>query len=177
MTGDSLEEKIQQYANDYPEELSQTRKFLELLQHPDAYLRTHLPGHITGSGFIVSDDFSKTLLVHHRKLNKWLQPGGHADGELDVMAVALREAMEETGLTNLKPITSSIYDLDIHRIPERKDLQAHDHFDVRFLFSGSVTDLIQVSHESHDVKWIALGELEEYNKEESILRLRNKIPQ
>ena len=176
MTGDSLEDQIQEYASTYPEELSQTKRFLELLLHPDAFLRTHLPGHITGSSFIVSDDFSKTLLVHHRNLNKWLQPGGHADGDRDVVAVALREAMEETGLTNLKLIAPSIYDLDIHRIPERKDFQAHDHYDVRFLFMGSISDLIQVSHESHDVKWIDLGEMEKYNKEESMLRLRKKIP-
>lgn len=171
-----LQESIHQYACSYPEELSLTRLFLELLTHPDAYSRTHLPGHITGSAFIISEDQSQTLLVHHGKLNRWLQPGGHADGDTDILAVALREANEETGLSNLTPISAGIYDLDIHPIPERKDFPAHNHYDVRFLVRASLADKLQVSHESHDVKWIPLTNLEKYNKERSVLRLRKKIP-
>lgn len=177
MTGGiSLADKIQQYARTFPEELPLTLRFLELLLHPEAYSRTHSPGHITGSAFILSEDFSQTLLVHHAKLNRWLQPGGHADEDKDVIRVALREANEETGLNNLTLISTEIYDLDIHPIPERKDFPAHDHYDIRFLVRASIDEPVKVSHESHDVKWVPLSQLEAYNNEESVLRLRKKIP-
>src|SRR3954465_2087342 len=109
-----FDEQIRQYkTSDKPEALFKA-KFLELLQHADAFQRTHLPGHITGSSFIVSDDFKYTLLVHHAKLNRWLQPGGHADGDTNVEGVALREANEETGLKNISLLLPTIFDLDIH---------------------------------------------------------------
>lgn len=117
----------------------------------------------------------QTLLVHHAKLNKWLQPGGHADGDTNVVRVALREANEETGLQNLILSSPEIFDLDIHTIPTRKDFPQHDHYDVRYLIKASTTEKIIVSEESHDVKWVSLSELEVYNNESSILRMRDKL--
>jgi len=171
-----LEEAILDYAKTYPAEFHFVNQFGKLLAHSDAYKRTHQPGHFTGSAFIVSEDFLQTLLVHHRKLNRWLQPGGHADGDTDLLAVAMREAQEETGLARLSVINPAIYDIDIHPIPIRKDFPAHDHYDVRFLLQASVDDVITVSEESHDVKWISLNDLERYTAGESVLRLRKKIP-
>ncbi len=150
-------------------------KFLTLLQHADAFQRTHLPGHITGSSFIISDDGQQTLLVHHAKLNRWLQPGGHADGDTNVQGVALREANEETGLNNITLLQSDIFDLDIHVIPARKDFPQHEHYDVRYLFRASMSEPIVVSEESHDVKWVPLSELEKYNNEAALLRMRDKF--
>lgn len=170
-----LEERIRQYSTVYPGESVFIKRFFDLLQHPDAFQRTHLPGHITGSAFIVSDDFKQTLLVHHAKLNKWLQPGGHADGDRNVARVALREAREETGVEVLTLVTPEIFDLDIHPIPTRKDFPRHDHFDVRYLVKASTNHKIMVSEESHDVKWVSLGELDKYNSEKSILRMREKV--
>lgn len=176
MTAELLREAIQQYVALYPSEEKTASRYLSLLDHPDAFQRTHLPGHITGSAFIVSDDFRETLLVHHAKLNRWLQPGGHADGDTNVMGVALREAEEETGVKQLELLSPAIYDLDIHPIPERKDFPAHDHYDIRYLIKASTLDTITVSEESHDVRWVDLAELERYNKEPSLLRLREKLP-
>jgi 8-oxo-dGTP pyrophosphatase MutT (NUDIX family) len=167
-------ESLRRYEAVFKEELTFRDRFMTLLEHQDAFERTHLPGHITGSAFIVSEDFSHTLLVHHAKLNRWLQPGGHADGDTNVTRVAMREANEETGLMNLTLIAPEIFDLDIHTIPERKDFPQHEHYDVRFLFTGSRQDTISVSEESHDVKWVALDELEKYNDEKSVLRLKEK---
>lgn len=168
-------EALKRYQTSFPEEQPFQKRFQDLLESEDAFQRTHLPGHITGSAFIVSKDFRSTLLVHHAKLNRWLQPGGHADGDTNVVRVAHREANEETGLTNLMLVTPKIFDLDIHPIPERKDFPAHDHYDVRYLFTGSIHEKVVVSEESHDVKWIPLDELEQYNSEKSILRLRDKL--
>jgi 8-oxo-dGTP pyrophosphatase MutT (NUDIX family) len=171
-----IRKDIQSYIAKFVSEKEVGQRFLDLIEHPDAFQRTHLPGHITGSAFIVSENFTHTLLVHHGKLNRWLQPGGHADGDIDVMRVATREANEETGVAHLDAVTREIFDLDIHPIPERKDFPGHDHYDIRYLFKASMADRIVVSEESHDVRWVNLDELERYNAEPSLLRLREKLP-
>ncbi len=163
------------YESTFDEETPFKKRFLELLKDEDAFERTHLPGHITGSAFIVSEDLTQTLLVLHGKLNKWLQPGGHADGDTQVSRVALREANEETGIQQLTLLTPEIFDLDIHPIPARKDFPVHDHYDVRFVVKASLRESIIVSEESHDVRWIPLRDLEKFNNEKSILRMRDKL--
>ena len=141
---------------------------------PSCYLRTHLPGHITGSAWIVNTERTHVLLVHHAKLNKWLQPGGHADGDENILNVALREAEEETGLTDFN-YKNSIFDIDIHPIPARKDFPQHLHYDIRLLLETNQLYPPMVSEESHDVRWIALQEvaaLSQHNP--SILRMIQK---
>lgn len=176
MTGvDALVHALREYQKQWPGEVEAVRRCHSLLEHPDAFQRTHLPGHFTGSAFIIDADRTHTLLVHHAKLNRWLQPGGHADGEADLASVARREGNEETGVMDLKLVATSIYDIDIHPIPARKDFPGHDHYDVRFIFQASMDDRIVVSDESHDVRWIHLDELEQFNHEPSLLRLRTKL--
>ena len=172
----SLVEALRNYKTPYSEERAFIPRFIELLQHPDAYQRHHLPGHITGSAWIVSNDGTKVLLVKHAALHKWLQPGGHADGDENVLRVALREANEETGLVNLSH-SGSLFDIDIHSIPARKDLSfpQHDHYDARFLFRANEADELKISDESTDLKWISLADLQNFNSEPSILRLRSKL--
>lgn len=173
----SLIAAFSDYKTAFAEESAFIPRFIDLLQHPRSYHRDHLPGHITGSAWIINNDRSKVLLVKHAVLNKWLQPGGHADGDENVSRVAMREANEETGLTNLTLAASGILDIDIHRIPERKDLSfpAHDHYDIRFMFRADESDELKISDESTDLRWIGLTELEKYNSEISILRLRSKL--
>ncbi len=163
------------YSSAFPEEVLFISRFLELLSHPDCFERTHLPGHITGSAWIVDSKRTQTLLVHHAKLNKWVQPGGHADGDENVLRVALREAEEETGLKNLRVAATTPFDVDIHTIPQRKDFPEHFHFDIRFLIEASIDEQIVVSEESHDVKWVPLESLKDYTKERSVLRMRDKL--
>jgi len=174
---ESLLTSLRDYKTIYNEERAFIPRFIELLEHPDAYQRTHLPGHITGSAWIINDDGSKVLLVKHAALHKWLQPGGHADGDENVFRVALREANEETGLTHLTQVGSSFFDIDIHSIPARKDLSfpQHDHYDVRFLFQADEKAELKISDESTDLRWIPLSDLQEFNDEKSILRLRSKL--
>ncbi len=114
--------------------------------------RTHGVGHFTGSAFVVSADGERTLLTHHRKLNRWLQPGGHADGDGDLQSVALREAIEETGLSELE-VGAMIFDLDRHWIPERKSEPGHWHYDVRFLVRATGSEEFVISVESNDLRW------------------------
>jgi 8-oxo-dGTP pyrophosphatase MutT (NUDIX family) len=174
VTKAQLIHQLHSYQTPFPEEKDFVLRFLELLKSNDAFQRTHLPGHITGSAWIVNKTKDQTLLVHHAKLNKWVQPGGHADGDENVLQVALREAEEETGLRNFK-ITETIFDIDIHTIPERKDFPQHQHYDIRYLLEADTNEQIVVSEESHDVKWIAISDLEKFTLERSVLRMKEKI--
>ena len=115
-------------------------------------LRSHPVGHFTGSAFVVSVDGRRTLLTHHRKLDRWLQPGGHADGDGDLRQVALKEAEEETGLSALE-VGTEVFDLDRHWIPERKADPGHWHYDVRFVVQVTGDETFVVGEESNDLRW------------------------
>jgi 8-oxo-dGTP pyrophosphatase MutT (NUDIX family) len=174
MNKEILIRSLTNYTSPFPEENKFTSRFLDLLQHQDSFQRTHLPGHLTGSAWIVKADYTKTLLVHHAKLNKWMQPGGHADGDENILAVAVREAEEETGVKNFT-IQKALFDIDIHTIPARKDFPEHQHYDIRFLLIANDTDEVVVSEESHDVKWVLLANLETLTQERSVLRMKEKL--
>ncbi|GAB3699425.1 NUDIX hydrolase [Spirosoma flavus] len=140
-------------------------------QHPDCFERSLLIGHITGSAWIVSLDHQQTLLIHHRKLDRWLQPGGHADGDPDVAAVALREAQEETGLTSLRLVSPTIYDVDIHPIPARNDVPEHLHYDIRFLLEADPQEPFGDSDEIKNIQWFSIENAKKIADSDSILRL------
>ena len=142
--------------------------------NPDAFLRSLLAGHVTGSAWIVSPDRQQILLIHHLKLDRWLQPGGHADGDPDVAAVALREAQEETGLTSLKLVQPAIFDVDIHPIPARGDIPEHMHYDIRFLLEADPDEPFGISDEIKNIRWISLEMLDNYTDSESIFRMKRK---
>jgi len=163
------------YQTNFKEEELFIPQFLDLLKSSRCYFRDHLPGHITGSAWIVNEEKTHVLLVHHAKLEKWLQPGGHADGDENIIRVASKEATEETGLDSLSLLTPDIFDIDIHRIPARKDFAEHLHYDIRFAFVSSLRTKLMISDESHDVKWVTLDQVPELTKQNpSILRMMRK---
>jgi 8-oxo-dGTP pyrophosphatase MutT (NUDIX family) len=149
-----------------------TIRFVEV--HPDCFLRSQLSGHLTGSAWIVDAARTRTLLTHHRKLDKWLQLGGHADGDPDLQAVALREAKEESGLTRLRPVAAEIFDCDRHLIPARKTEPAHWHYDLRFMIEADPREPLAVSDESHDLAWVEITRVNALNPEESMARMVRK---
>jgi 8-oxo-dGTP pyrophosphatase MutT (NUDIX family) len=146
--------------------------------HPDCFERSCRPGHVTGSAWIVSPDREAVLLTHHRKLDRWLQLGGHADGDSDVLAVALREAREESGLETLELLPGDDgripLDIDVHEIPARGAEPVHQHHDVRFLFVARPGEGLRVSDESHDLRWVPWQEISTLTQEESILRMQRR---
>ena len=136
--------------------------------------RTLRTGHLTGSAWVVDTARHLVLLTHHRKLGKWLQLGGHADGDLDLAAVAAREAREESGLVSLGLVTGEIYDVDRHWIPARGDEPAHWHYDVRFLLTADHAEPLVVTSESRALAWVELERVISLNPEESMVRLMRK---
>lgn len=144
--------------------------------HADCLERSCLPGHLTGSAWIVSPDWRRTLLTHHRKLERWLQLGGHADGETDLLGVAWREAREESGLTGVRPAAPTLFDFDRHRIPARGAEPAHWHYDFRFLFTADPAEPLAISSESKDLAWVDLGQVTALNPAESMARMVRKTP-
>lgn len=122
-------------------------------EHRDALHRSCLDGHLTGSAFVVDAAGERALLLHHTKLDRWLQPGGHADGDGNLAAVALREAEEETGIVGLQVAMPAI-DVDVHTIPERGDEPEHLHLDVRYLLVAPADALVEHNHEALGAKWV-----------------------
>ncbi|MFA6987262.1 MAG: NUDIX hydrolase [Arenimonas sp.] len=152
-------DQLNTYLSAAPEALAATTLFGEfVLAYPDCCERTLAIGHLTGSAWLVSADGGRVLLTHHRKLDRWLQLGGHADGDSDLAAVALREAQEESGLTDLA-IEPGIFDLDRHLIPARGDEPEHWHYDVRFVVRAQGSEEFAVSAESHDLAWRRIDEV------------------
>ena len=133
-------------------------------------------GHVTGSCWIVNQDDTRVVLVHHAKLGRWVQPGGHCDDEGYVLAVALREAREETGL-EVSSVSPAIFDVDVHPIPEYWNTPAHLHYDVRFLLRAYDTHSPVVSAESRAVRWVSMDEAEELSGSESVARMVKKTRQ
>lgn len=140
-------------------------------EHEDCFARTLLVGHVTGSAWIVDASRSRCLLTHHRKLDRWLQLGGHADGDADVLAVAMREAREESGLSSLRPVSAAIFDCDVHWIPERKAEPGHHHHDVRFLLEADPDEPLVISEESNELAWVDLSDVPRLSGDESVARM------
>ena len=158
-----------------PEETQFKLQMIEFInQNPDCFERSLLIGHVTGSAWIVDKSQQFTLLTHHRKLDKWFQTGGHCDGDSDVLNVAIKEAMEETGLTDIQAISANIFDIDIHEIPERKGVPTHLHYDVRFLLEADMNEPLIISSESSDLAWIELSKVSQLNDSQSIMRMALK---
>ncbi|MEP7184195.1 MAG: NUDIX hydrolase [Rhodanobacter sp.] len=144
---------LQRYRDQWHGEDDTIARFEAFLEaHSDAFARSNRVGHFTGSSWLVSEDGERVLLMHHRKLDRWLQPGGHADGEADLAGVALREAQEETGVAGLR-VDNVVFDLDRHLIPARGDEPEHWHYDVRYVVRAGTDERFVVNAESHALAW------------------------
>ena len=161
-----------------PNETAAGEAIARLLDSADAPASrtTFDPGHLTASAVVRDTDRGKVLLIHHEKLDRWLQPGGHIEsGDKSLEAAARREVLEETGLSDL--INHGVIDLDIHGIPARRDEPAHLHHDIRYLFDvenpeAGVTAV--AGDGALALRWVDLADLANLDTDESVARLIRK---
>ena len=167
---------IEKYQPLYQKELIFKEKILELISTcDDCFLRSCRVGHFTASAFLLNKELSHVLLMHHTKLDKWMQLGGHCDGDADILGVAIKEAQEESGIKEIKPLNSEIFDIDIHLIPPSNKDEAHYHFDIRFLLHAYNDDKVCKNHESKELRWIKKDSTELPSKSDSVTRMFEKI--
>ncbi|MBU2754135.1 NUDIX hydrolase [Acidithiobacillus sp. CV18-2] len=174
MDRQELQHALCHYRSRYPEEAAYARQGCALLaSEADCFLRSGAGLHITASCWVLNPAGDHTLLMLHRKLGRWFQPGGHSDGDENVLRVALKECSEETGLPaeEIHFLSRQIFDIDIHRIPARREEPEHRHLDIRFLME--IDDRLPLigNSESHELRWVPLHEVHSYNRELSIHRL------
>ena len=152
-------------------QVNERERILEFLdQHPNALHRSCSKGHLTASALVLDAKKEKVLLTHHRKLQRWLQLGGHCDGNGNLAAAAWREATEESGIRGLE-IDPQPIDLDIHTIPARGSEPEHWHLDVRFLVFAPAGAIEVASEESLALRWFEFDHLPIRESDESVQRL------
>jgi 8-oxo-dGTP pyrophosphatase MutT (NUDIX family) len=174
MHRDSLLTLLDDYARRHTDESTTTAWFIDFVTaNPRCFERDLRYGHITGSAWLVDGRGERVLLTHHRKLGRWLQLGGHSDGNPRTLEVAIREATEESGL-RVRPLADTVFDLDVHEIPARNADPAHWHFDVRFALQVVGSEDFRVSGESLDLAWVPIDQLDAVTGEESVLRMARK---
>ncbi len=166
---------LQQYC---PVDL-QEKKFKEKLlafvqEFPNCFERSLEVGHITASCWLVNKDNSKALLMHHTKLDKWFQLGGHCDGDSNVLQVALKEAQEESGIETISPVSKALFDIDIHLIPANKREKEHYHYDVRFLLQATSDQQLTQNRESKELRWISKDKKDLPTDSPSVMRMFDK---
>ncbi len=166
---------LRDYRERWPAESETVDRFVGFVSgHPDCFERGLTIGHVTGSAWLVNRAGTHVLLTHHKKLDMWVQLGGHADGDADVFRVAWREAEEESGLENIEPVSDRIFDIDVHRIPARGAEPEHLHWDLRYAFRATDSEAYRISDESHDLAWVEIAGLRSVTREESMLRMARK---
>ena len=167
---------LKAYQPSCQKELVYKQSMLDLISAcEDCFLRSCRVGHFTASAFLLNQQKTHVLLMHHTKLDKWMQLGGHCDGDSDVLAVAIKEAQEESGINEIVPLNSEIFDIDIHLIPANKTNEAHYHFDIRFLLHAHKDDKFHKNHESKELKWIAKNSKDIPSDSDSVTRMFEKL--
>jgi 8-oxo-dGTP pyrophosphatase MutT (NUDIX family) len=164
------------YRSRFMEEEAFIRRAIDFVKQHEKIFDRETPIHVTGSAWVVSPDRELVMLMHHRKLNQWFQPGGHADGDADILRVALRECAEETGLepSHIRLIDSSIFDVDLHATPAMGKTPPHEHIDIRFVVEIDDWLTIPGNDESHAVEWFPLYQVLRHNNNRSTYRMLEK---
>ncbi len=160
--------------NPTPEEATFKEIILDFLTTSEhVFERSHCCGHITASSWLLNKDRTHALLMHHKKLGRWFQLGGHCDGDTDTLAVAIKEAQEESGIHDIVCLNPEIFDIDIHWIPSNKNESGHYHYDIRYLLGVNSNEQVTQNTESNELRWIGINETPPTNGR-SVIRMFEK---
>lgn len=162
------------HPSDSNEQEFKARMITFINAYPDCFERSLTVGHITASAWLLNKAGTHALLMHHTKLDNWFQLGGHCDGDSDVLAVAIKEAQEESGIQHIEPVLDTIFDIDIHLIPENKHEAAHYHYDVRFLLQVTSDEEVIQNKESKELRWISKDPALVPTRSRSVCRMHEK---
>lgn len=156
----NLKQNLLDYIPSSSREIIVKKKMLAFLESYDNCFHRELEiGHFTASAFLLDSTKQKFLLLHHKKLHIWTQPGGHTDGNTNLLEVAIRETQEETGIEDITPIFKDIFEIEIYKIPKFQKEEEHLHFDVKFLLKTTSNNNFSINHESNDINWFDLHDL------------------
>jgi 8-oxo-dGTP pyrophosphatase MutT (NUDIX family) len=172
MSRELLLKDLEQYRSLWclPEEHAALAQFIDFVtKNENCFERSHV-GHVTSSVWILNHAKTHVLLTHHKKLNMWIQLGGHNDGDSNCLRVALKEAQEESGIETLIVLKPEIFDIDIHPIPNK----CAYHYDVRYVLQAPQDAQYKVSEESHDLAWVPLHEIAQVSPFRSVIRMQEK---
>jgi 8-oxo-dGTP pyrophosphatase MutT (NUDIX family) len=167
-------ELLDAYHPSLEEEIAKERMVAFIKKYPDCFERSLEIGHVTASCWLIDKEGKKALLTHHAKLDMYVQLGGHCDGDSDVLGVAIKEAQEESGVMGIAPVNPQIFDIDIHEFPQRGDLKAHLHYDIRFLLQIVTGEIVQKNHESKELLWVDKKSLKLPTENHTVLRMFQK---
>ncbi|HLW72451.1 MAG TPA: NUDIX hydrolase [Candidatus Babeliales bacterium] len=159
------------YPTSYDEQVCKKNMINFISQQTDCFERFLEIGHITASAWLLNKNHTHALLMHHAKLDKWFQLGGHCDGNPNVLDVAIKEAQEESGIVAIEPLSEAIFDIDIHLIPANKKEKEHYHYDVRFLLHVIDDEDVVQNSESKELRWISKNRNDLPTHEESVVRM------
>ena len=176
-----IREEIEKYIPYNEQEISDKELMLKYIDiFDDVLTRENKMCHFTSSSWIVNKDRTKVLMIYHNIYKSWAWTGGHADGDSDLLNVALKEAKEETGLNNLKLLSDGIYGLQIltvdSHIKRGKFISSHLHLDCCFLFEANEEDELKIKEdENSGVKWFKIDEATKITNEEKMKPIYEKL--
>ena len=160
----NIVDQIRRYAPFCEQEARDKTVILDYLaSNPGAFLRSDPIAHMTASAWIVNRERTRVVMVYHRIYDSWSWTGGHADGEKDLLAVALREAREETGLRDVRPVSGEIFSLEVLTVDGHEKrgeyVSSHLHLNVTYLLEADESEELRVCEEENSgVRWFSLGE-------------------
>lgn len=173
------QELLDAYSEFFPNEQNKISDFRGLTDEANAFTRAKMDAHFTASALVIDETASHVLLVHHKKLGKWLQPGGHTEKDQNLHQAAVREAIEECGINSPASLWYGTHpfcvDIDAHLIPARENEPEHQHFDLCFILQHPISQAINLSEESNALRWFPLAEIIENDWDSSLGRKLEKL--
>ncbi len=175
-------QQILEYQPDNEQEEKEKSVILNYIEQfpQNILLRDNVFAHISSSGFIMNTNLDKVLMIHHKIYDTWTWTGGHADGDTDLLHIALKEAREETGVTHIQPLFDKIASLDILPVwgheKNGEYVATHLHLNLAYILMTDEKEKLKINHkETNDLKWIPIHQVASYSNEPYLITIYDKL--